>query len=150
MKAKVIDTNVIIDNVVSELENLVDVKWKEQYNIIEECFDFYKGVSNKAPQGFRSDSSFSALCLLYRWYTNEFPEYKNSLTKSRDQMAHYIKEIDSCWFFDDEEKLRALIAYEEWRSSVVELAFIVSIHIQRFISAYSSELKTYGSYCLLR
>lgn len=65
-------------------------------------------------------------------------------------MAHYIKEIDSCWFFDDEEKLRALIAYEEWRSSVVELAFIVSIHIQRFISAYSSELKTYGSYCLLR
>ncbi len=150
VKAKVIDTNVIIDNVVSELENLVDVKWKEQYNIIEECFDFYKGVSNKAPQGFRSDSSFSALCLLYRWYTNEFPEYKNSLTKSRDQMAHYIKEIDNCWIFDDEEKRMALFAYEEWRSSVVELAFIVSIHVQRFISAYSSELKTYGSYCLLK
>jgi len=123
----------------------VDVIWVISEKMNEHVFNFYKKLNRERPHILYSHHSKDRLNDLKNYDINKRIE---ELVDASRLVTNNFKEIESCFFFESDEKRCATVAYNNYMGKVKQIGNELSGLIDRFVASYKSELYQYGQYCI--
>ncbi len=123
----------------------VDLIWTISEKMNEQVFNFYKKLNRERPHILYSHHSKDRLNDLKNYDINKRIE---GLIDASRLVKNNFKDIESCFFFESDEKRSAIIAYNAYSDKVKQIGDELSGLIGKFVDSYKSELYQYGQYCI--